>query len=123
MKNKTNFLPLPCNQIICQRPKELYVIDITYLHKELTNNKIDSLYLLSVIEHFTKFEKNYIIFNKNENTVLSKIKEFIKNYGVPEKSLTDNGKEFTNNKFKKFCKKLMCIYYMVVHVILKRKEF
>ena len=25
---------------------------------------------------------------------------------VPEKILTDNGKEFTNNKIKKFCKKI-----------------
>ena len=103
-KNKNNFFPPPCNQILCDNPKELYVIDITDIPHELTNNYNEKLYLLSIIDHFSKFAYNYILTKKDQNTVMNKVKNFIDKYGVPEKILTDNGGEFINKKFKKYCK-------------------
>ena len=31
MKNKSTFIPPPCNEMICSHPRELYYIDITNL--------------------------------------------------------------------------------------------
>lgn len=56
-------------------------------------------------DHFSKYAKNYIIQKKEEKTALKKIVNFIDNYGPPEKILTDNGGEFRNKKFKKYCNK------------------
>ena len=84
------FLPPPCNQILCNKPRELYVIDITEVPHELYNNEEKKFYLLSIFEHFTKFASNYIIRKKNDKTILKKIVDFIKKNGVAEKILTDN---------------------------------
>ena len=106
MKNKSKFIPPPSNQIICNKPRELYLIDITELPKQFNNINNNKIYLLTIIDHFSKYAGTYSINNKESITVLNKIKDFIKKNGQPEKILTDNGYEFINNKFKKFCKKL-----------------
>ena len=54
-KNKNSILPPPSNQIICEYPKELYVIDITTMPKELNENEEDQLYMLSIIDHLANF--------------------------------------------------------------------
>jgi hypothetical protein len=104
-KNKYKFLPPPTNQILCERPKELYVIDITLIPKELVNNNDKFVYLLSIIDQFSKFAANYILKNKTSTSVLIKLKDFFNIYGVPDKILSDNGKEFVNKNFKNFFKK------------------
>ena len=58
---------------------------------------------MTCIDHFSKYAGTYLIHNKEQETVLKKIKQFIKNNGKPDKILTDNGAEFINKKFKKFC--------------------
>ena len=62
-KNKTKFLSLPTNQILFEKPKELYVIGLTLIPKELTNNNDNFVYLFSLIDNFSKFAGNYIIKN------------------------------------------------------------
>ncbi len=101
-KNKINILLPPSNQILCSKPKELYLIDITYIPLKFLPDNKDKLYILSILDHFSKFGVNYIINNKEKTAFLSKIKELIFTYGYPEKILTDNGWEFTNKKFIKF---------------------
>ena len=49
MKNKSNFLPPPSNQIICSKPRELYLIDITELPKQFNNIHNNKIYLLNQI--------------------------------------------------------------------------
>ena len=105
MKNRTDFVPPPSNQILCNRPKELYLIDLTELPSSLLKKYTKKIYILSLLDHFSKYAGNYILYDKEAETVLNKIKEFIKNNGKPERILTDNGSEFINKKFKKFCKK------------------
>ena len=39
--------------------------------------------------------------------MLEKIKEYINKNGIPKKILTDNGKEFKNYSFKKYCKEMI----------------
>ena len=94
MKNKGLFIPQPTNQILCESPKELYVIDLIAIPIELLNNNTEPIYLLSIIDHFSKFANNYILPNKEHKTVISKINNFIVKNGIPDKILTDNGKLF-----------------------------
>ena len=104
MKNKSSFLPPPSNQILCFKPKKLYLIDLTELPEQFSNNNnAGKLYLVTCIDHFSKYTGTYLINNKEQNTVLKNIRGFIKNNGKPDKILTDNESEFTNKKFKKFC--------------------
>ena len=60
MKNKNTFIPPPSNQIICSHPRELYLIDITKLPNQIINNNESKIYLLSLIDHFSKFAGNYV---------------------------------------------------------------
>ena len=104
-KNKSLIIPPTSNQILCKYPRELYVSDLTEvpeMYLGINNNKT---YLLSIIDHFSKLAANYIIFNKDQKTVLNKIKLFINTYGLPSKILTDNGGEFVNKSLKNYCKK------------------
>ena len=73
-KNKSTILLPSINQIICEYPRELYVIDITTIPNEYTENEESQLYLLSIIDHFSKYAYNYIIKKKDQKTVLEKIK-------------------------------------------------
>ena len=47
-KNKGTLLPPPCNLIICQKPRESYLIDITEVPHELNDNAKTKIYLLSI---------------------------------------------------------------------------
>ena len=85
-------------------PKELYVIDLTEVPKEFKEDN-EKIYIISIIDHFSKFAKNFVIDKKDQNTVLEKINEFIDLFGKPQKILTDNGKEFKNKKFNNYCHK------------------
>ena len=104
-KNKSLTLPPPSNQILCKYPRELYVCDLTEVSEIYLGLNNKKAYLLSIIDHFSKLANNYIIFNKDQKTVLNKIKLFINTYGIPNKILTDNGGEFVNKTLKNYCKK------------------
>ena len=75
-KNKTNILPPPSNQILCSKPKELHLIDITYILLEFLPDNKDKLYILSILDHFSKFGANYTINNKEKTN--RTIKDLIK---------------------------------------------
>ena len=84
----------------------MYVCDITDIPKEiLSHSKSKEKYLLSIIDHFSKFSGNYLLDNKSGKSVLNKINDFIVKNGIPDKILTDNGGEFMNKDIKKYCKK------------------
>ena len=80
-------------------------MDIADIPHEYSNNNNEKMYLLSIIDHFSKFAENFLINNKDKKTVLNKIKIFIKKYGPPDKILPDNGGEFINKQFKAYCSK------------------
>ena len=65
----------------------------------------NTIYLLSIIEQFSKFGYNYFLPKKKSETILGHLKEFINHYGKPNKLHTDNGLEFKNKIIDKFCQK------------------
>ena len=58
-----------------------------------------------MIDHFSKFAGNYVLTNKEADTDLNKIKNFISLYGTPEKILTDNGQNLLIINLKNIVKK------------------
>ena len=91
------------NPIISNSPLEKIQLDITYLPKELIPNDSKAKYLLTIIDHFSKYGEVYILEAKNGDIVLGQLKNFINKIGKPAEIQTDNGPEFTNNKFKNYC--------------------
>ena len=91
----------PCNQLIFKKPLERVICDLTEIPKEITCDT-GYKYILHLIDHFSKFASGYLCKQKDSDTTLNYIKEFIKNYGIRDELGTDNGKEFSNNKLKNY---------------------
>ena len=77
-------------------------MDIT-VHPNNLRTDDEAPFHLSIIVQFSKFEYNYIISYKNAEIVLGKFKELVNVYGKPNSLHTENGKEFHNNLFNKYC--------------------
>ena len=58
---------------------------------------------MNIIDHHTKFTHVSPLHSKNADEVVTVLKTFCYTYGFPQKILTDNGKEFKNQKMEKFC--------------------
>ena len=90
--------------IIFKRPRDRYIADITQIPIEFLNNKqnkyykenITFKYILTILDHFSKFADSFLLPDKAQKTVLEKIKIFFDFYGIPKEFGTDNGREFIN---------------------------
>ena len=94
-KNIVFYKRIPTKQIIFNKPKERYVMDLTYLPIELCK-KTKIKYLFNLIDHFSKFIISYPIENKNGKTIANKLEQCFKEFGVPNQIGSDNGSEFIN---------------------------
>ena len=90
----------PSKQIIMERPKQRYVIDLTYLPIEIIK-ETEFKYLFNIIDHFSKFIISFLLFDKKADSIVSKLKLCFDKYGYPEQLSCYNGSEFINNKVKK----------------------
>ena len=102
-KNKTKIKREPSKQIITYYPRQRYIMDITELPIEL---KLSSkyIYLLNIIDHFSKYGMSYLIENKEANTIFEKVKIALECKGFPIEIGSDNGKEFRNNIIENYLK-------------------
>ena len=65
-----------------------------------------NVYLLHVIDHFTRLSAGAVIRNKKPETVIRELfRNWIQIYGAPEAFLTDNGGEFNNSAFRELGEK------------------
>ena len=69
----------PCKQIIMSKPKDRYLMDLTYIPIELIENN-QYKYILNVIDHFSKFLFSYLLINKNTKSIVSKLKICFQKY-------------------------------------------
>ena len=97
------FIKPPNIQIISRRPLERIQLDITYFNNKIELEELEDKYLLNFIDHFSKMASCYLIEDKTSETVLSKLKDYIKNFGKSNIIQTDNGGEFRSNIFKLYC--------------------
>ena len=82
-------------------PKERFQVDMIYLTDMLINSP-DERYLLSIVDHFSKYGWVVILPNKKSNTVLKAIGECLKITGKPTILQSDNDGEFNNELLKNF---------------------
>lgn len=90
-------------------PHIRYQGDIWYLPEDLKKGT-PYLYILDLIDHFSKWMYSFLLKNKEANLVLAKIKAFISMNGPPKIFHTDNGKEFKNLEVKTYLENNHIIY-------------
>ncbi len=84
--------------ILSHGPKDRYVADLWYLSEYLKGHS-NYLYVLDIIDHFSKFCNSYLLNTKEKYEIFTHIRDFIENYGKPNYLVTDNGTEFKNKIF------------------------
>lgn len=65
--------------------------------------KTNYKYIITVIDHFSKFTQSYLLNTKESLEVFSKIRNFIETFGPSKYLVTDNGRELKNKTLKQFC--------------------
>ena len=89
-------------QIIPKGLKFEYKIDLTEVPEKLSKSE-NKIYIISIIDTFSKYGGCYLLNNKKGETLLGYIKDFIYKYGKPNVIHSDNGKEFCNSLFDDYC--------------------
>ena len=82
--------------ILSHGPKDRYVADLWYLPEYLKGHS-NYLYVLDIIDHFSKFCNSYLLNTKEKYEIFTHIKDFNENYGKPNYLMTDNGIDFKIN--------------------------
>lgn len=90
----------PLQPILPNRPLELVTSDILGPLKETPRN---NKYVLSIIDHFTKFIQLFPLANIDAKTVAQQFVKFISNVGMPENILTDQGTQYESQLFEELC--------------------
>ena len=80
-----------CVRIESEYPRQRYQIDMVELHQSLGPK-----YILTLVDHFSKFGYVWKMGSKAAGGVIEKLKEFFKEHGKPEILQSDNGREFVN---------------------------
>ena len=87
----------PMGTITSSSPLELVSID--FVHLETASGGYQ--YILTVVDHYTRFLQTYATRNKSALTAAKILyNEYIPRFGIPEKILHDQGTEFNNKLFK-----------------------
>ena len=63
----------------------------------------DYEWLYVAIDKFTKWPEATAVAKANKNSALKFIKDLVARFGVPNRIITDNGTQFTNNLFGDYC--------------------
>ena len=85
------------------RPLERVGIDlIGKISPSLSGNQ----YVLTIVDHMTRFVQAYPLRNKNSETVAHAFLDFVCRYGCPEHIVSDRGSEFTAETFREVARLL-----------------
>lgn len=90
-----NFIPT--------RPFEMVSMDFVGVLPETNKGHT---YILTMVDHFSKYLVIYPMKSQSAKDTADKLFEFITNFGIPEKLLTDRGSNFTSHLFQEVAKKL-----------------
>ena len=63
-------------------------------------------YMLHIIDHFSRYSRGIVIHNKEASSIVDGlIRAWVAIFGPPQSLLSDNGREFDNEKVKELCEK------------------
>ena len=91
----------PLKPIKTDRVSELLVMD--YIGP-LPITKNGNRYILTMIDHFSKFGVAFPTNRQDSQTVISCLQKFVSSYGPVERILTDNGRSFISIEMLDFLK-------------------
>lgn len=80
-------------------PLERISIDLT----DMVDGIQGFRYVLTIVDHFSRFVKFYKCRSKTANEVCDKVTDYINDYGPPTLIICDNGGEFNNGSFRSLC--------------------
>ncbi|XP_067017970.1 KRAB-A domain-containing protein 2-like [Acropora muricata] len=88
-----------------QSPEFLSLIEIDFMDFRNTPCECKNVHTwaMNIIDHHTKYVTVVPLQQKTADEVLKNLREYCYTYGFPKKTITDNGREFQNNKIKNFC--------------------
>jgi hypothetical protein len=103
-KSPNRIPPVPLQRhFIPTKPMEYVSCD--FIGKLPTTNKGNN-YILTFIDHFTKFVKLYAVNNQSAETTAEKFLDFACTFGFPQYLLTDRGTNFTSDLFQRLTLRL-----------------
>ena len=79
-------------------------MDFVDVSSDIQDNKKYYKYIMNIIDHYSKLVGSFLLEKKTAQNVLYTINEFISLYGEPNILQCDNGKEFCNSLFNRYCK-------------------
>jgi len=118
---------IPCQQ--CKRaPQKLYgdIHNVTSYRKNelisidyfgpLPKGRGGVEYIVVILDVFTKFVKLFAIKNANSETTIKKLELYMKEHGIAENILSDNGSQFTSGLWKQhWAKKGIALRYTATY--------
>lgn len=81
---------------IVSQPLERIAIDLT----DMTNGQDGHRYILTVIDHYSRFVKFYPLKTKYAQGIVAKLSQYISDFGRPHSILCDNALEFTGRELR-----------------------
>ena len=79
--------------------KERFTIDVVYLSNFISTKH---RYLITMVDHFSKYDCVKIAKDKTTNTILRTLKQFFAYHRSPKILQSDNGKEFINDNIANY---------------------
>ena len=73
---------------------EIYAADMMFIDQNTA--------LLTYIDYYTRLGRCVHLFDKSREEIINGLKNIFNGIGQPKALITDNGKEFINEDFKKF---------------------
>ena len=83
---------------IVERPLQRVAIDIT----DMISGQDGFRYVLTIIDHFSRFVKFYPLKNRNASMIADKLSQYIAGFGVPITLMMDNAAEFSGQEMRRW---------------------
>ena len=90
----------PMKHIKASRPLQILQLDFV---GPVTKSHDNKKYILTMIDHFTKYAQAFATEKCDTNTVINCLEQYFCIFGVPESIQTDNGTAFKSHNFNSFC--------------------